>query len=351
MSRSQDALVTGAPVTTLVPYGLSPDADLVYRTLVTFGAATGPDLERGLGMPYRRIRAGLDELAATGAVTSRPTARWRDIVWTPRPPDEVVAAQRRARLRLVRSGRQEAREPLPLGDDLRHLPSRAAARDRLTQLVAVVRHEHLAMNTEEDFDTESARSAAPLDRKLVARGVRVRVLGVHPAERAWIGGPWRQPDGNRPDYREAPVVPMKLIVVDRAVALFPVAPDDFDRGYLEVAQPPVVSALVTLFERHWDAARPPQEHALPDFALDPRERALVDLLAQGHTDATAADELRISARSVSYILRGLMDRLGVENRFQLGLALGAMKAAEVPEEPQKPVPPPEEPREPEEHTP
>jgi DNA-binding CsgD family transcriptional regulator len=60
--------------------------------------------------------------------------------------------------------------------------------------------------------------------------------------------------------------------------------------------------------------------------LTPRERAVVALLSEGHTEATAALHLGISSRSVTYTLRGLMDRLGVENRFQLGLALGAMDA-------------------------
>jgi len=66
---------------------------------------------------------------------------------------------------------------------------------------------------------------------------------------------------------------------------------------------------------------------MPDVALTAREESLVALLALGHTDASAARDLRISARSVTNILRALMDRLGVENRFQLGLALGALRAA------------------------
>ena len=64
--------------------------------------------------------------------------------------------------------------------------------------------------------------------------------------------------------------------------------------------------------------------------LSAREQTLVDLLALGHTDVTAASHLRISARSVTNTLRRLMDRLGVDNRFQLGLALGAMRAARPP---------------------
>ncbi|HYN93929.1 MAG TPA: LuxR C-terminal-related transcriptional regulator [Pilimelia sp.] len=64
--------------------------------------------------------------------------------------------------------------------------------------------------------------------------------------------------------------------------------------------------------------------------LNARERMLIHLLAEGHTDATAARELQISPRSVTNILRALMDQLGVENRFQLGLALGALRVAEPP---------------------
>lgn len=69
------------------------------------------------------------------------------------------------------------------------------------------------------------------------------------------------------------------------------------------------------------------ENGLPKITLSDRERELVALLAQGHTDVSAADQLDISARSVTNILRNLMDRLGVENRFQLGLALGNLRKA------------------------
>jgi DNA-binding NarL/FixJ family response regulator len=59
------------------------------------------------------------------------------------------------------------------------------------------------------------------------------------------------------------------------------------------------------------------------LTLDSRERTLILLLAAGHTDASAARRLRVSPRTVTNILRNLMDRLCVDNRFQLGVALGA----------------------------
>jgi LuxR family transcriptional regulator, transcriptional regulator of spore coat protein len=72
---------------------------------------------------------------------------------------------------------------------------------------------------------------------------------------------------------------------------------------------------------------------VPKITLTGRERELIALLAEGHTDISAAEHLRISPRSVTNILRSLMDRLGVENRFQLGLALGILRKAQVPPQP------------------
>jgi len=75
------------------------------------------------------------------------------------------------------------------------------------------------------------------------------------------------------------------------------------------------------------------ETALPKITLSDRERALIALLAEGCTDVAAAERLGISPRSVTNILRSLMDRLGVENRFQLGLALGFLRKAQAPGSP------------------
>jgi DNA-binding CsgD family transcriptional regulator len=72
------------------------------------------------------------------------------------------------------------------------------------------------------------------------------------------------------------------------------------------------------------------EPGLPKITLSERERELIALLSEGHTDLAAAERLGISPRSVTNILRSLMDRLGVDNRFQLGLALGFLRKAQAP---------------------
>ncbi|MEH1123038.1 helix-turn-helix transcriptional regulator [Micromonospora sp. CPCC 206061] len=90
------------------------------------------------------------------------------------------------------------------------------------------------------------------------------------------------------------------------------------------AEPPDrLLALLNDREGQHPARRPaPSDAGAPRFT--PRERALITLLTAGHSDAGAARGLGVSPRTVSSILRSLMDRLGVGNRFQLGVAVGRL---------------------------
>ncbi|WP_239162682.1 helix-turn-helix transcriptional regulator [Paractinoplanes rishiriensis] len=335
----------GAAVPSLVRWGLSSDADLVFRTLTTMGSRDSRTLAAELGLPRRRIDESLAELRSAGAVA--PAEREaRTTTWVPRPPADLVAALRRRRLRLVDPHAQVRNHHgvvtgltgsgLPvtaiggtIGDGVRYLPTRQLTRFRLAELMNAERDEHLAINTEQAFDAASSRAAAPLSRRIVERGVRVRVLGLPPADRdLGVDAPLvEQPNFA---YREGPEMPLKLLVIDRRVALFPADPADLERGYLEVSQPGVVRALVMLFDQHWATAADPRARCVPEIALCDREHELISLLAQGHTDVSAAAEMRISARLITKILRNLMDRLGVENRFQLGLMLGAARSVPIP---------------------
>lgn len=213
----------------LTAWGVSSDADLIYRYLLVSGARTTADIESRLGMSRKRVAAGLDELRSLGA--ARPWAERQDVTWVPSPIANVVLSLRqrsRGRARATRppdplsAGRLPAGS-VPLGDGLRHLPSRALARARMAELVGLVRHEHMAMSPERAFDAESARAAVPMDR----------------------------------------------------------------------------------------------------------ERDLVMLFMQGHTDESAARELRVSRRTVSTVVSDLMEKVGVCNRFQLGVVLGASQAVRL----------------------
>jgi DNA-binding CsgD family transcriptional regulator len=323
---------------------VTPDADLGYRALSMLGPRAVARLARELGMSQSRVSRALDELVAVEAVRPVPTAanagyRSKDaLVWEAVPLERVLGMLRQRRTPDSALDRWRRHVTTVSGVGLtalerarvRRWPTRAAARQRAASLIAAEHHEHLTINTEEIFDSEATAAALPLDSSILARGIKLRVLGLPPS------------DGDRCNayatvlgragglYRELPALPLKLMVFDRRVAFLPTDPLDLEKGYVEVADAEVVRALVGMFDRLWADGTDPREQGVPPIDLSNREQALVRLLAMGYTDQSAAQELRLSVRTVAYTMRHLMDRLGVENRFQLALLLGSAGAAPQP---------------------
>jgi DNA-binding CsgD family transcriptional regulator len=340
----------GAAIPSLARWGLTSDADLVFRTIATFGARSARTLGRELGLPRHRVASALAELHECGAAAAVPNGR-DESAWAPRPAAEVIDRLRARRLRRpdpAASARryravfqllnaQLAGAGLPqqpvlagvAGDGIRYLPSRPLTRQRLAGAMGQERHDHLVINNEEDVNADITRVTPA--RAPGSFDVTYRVIGRPPADGDAIDPePPEQRLGSAFHYRETLDTPLKLFVCDRRVAFIPADPTDVDRGYLEITRPEVIRTLVTLFESRWESAVDPRAEGVPAIALSARESDLVELLAIGHTDLTAAAELRISARSVTSTLRALMDRLGVDNRFQLGLALGALRVTAPP---------------------
>ncbi len=338
--------IPSAVVAPLIRWGVSADADLVYRTLAEFGPRSVGELVGSLGLPPVRVRNALDELAGLGAARAgvrdgrRPDeAR----VWAAAPADLVVPALRarhveaararfylRQRLISIAEVSHLVGEPdLARLDAVRPLYGTARVRARLAELDEQNRHESLTVQPEPVFDAETVRAAAPLDRALAARGVQLRTLGVPAGTEDATGDHERDMIGRGMQYRELPTLPLKLMILDRTTALLPLDPGNPGKGALEVTARSAVEGFLALFLRQWEQARPPEPGAKPTMKLTPRERAIVSLLAEGHTDATTSRELGLSERTIAYTLRSLMDRYGAQNRFQLGLMLGAYATEDV----------------------
>lgn len=352
----QSTMPVGAAVPSLVRWGLSTDADLVFRTLATFGPQDGRALGKDLGLPTARIGDALAELRAAGVagpVADGRAAARRQVTWASRPVDETVTRLRTARLRLVDRAGQVAQHHylvgmlrdrlaeagLPPGlpalrgmisDHVRYLPTRAVGQRRITEYAARYTVERMAINTEQVVDPTFIAQGAAADRASLAAGTRLRVLSTPPVDGDRMTDGLDRRAAETYAHRQSLQVPMKLFIFDRRVAVLRADPADPERGYLDITHPGVVGALTEIFERHWEAGTDSAAGAVPPLELSDRELALVNLLAQGHTDVSAAAELRITARSVTNVLRRLMDRLGVENRFQLGLTLGALRVTQVP---------------------
>lgn len=327
---------TGVPL--LAPWGVSYEADLVYRTLVECGPQSLDDLRRALGLPARRVRVALDELGGAHAVHlmpsqngngGRPDARR----WRPTATDTVVATLRRRGLSPAARETRRLADLIGPGLDLPDALDRPAAgrtldgvdrvRSRLAELSRTARVEHLSMHPEPTFSAAAVKAATEPDHDVVDRGIAVWSLGVPPGGGDATAAHTAQLVNRGLEYRELPALPAKMFVFDRRTAIIPIDPSNLRRGALELTEPTVVRDLVAWFLRHWFRATAPGPTAPFDVTLTDRERRLVDLLDAGHTDATAATRLGVSQRTVTHVLRGLMDRLHVQNRFQLGLVLGA----------------------------
>lgn len=281
----------------LTRYGLSADADVVFRTLTGEPRpATVAGLARALGSARARIQGALAELAAAGVAVEAAGGGW------------VAVASDRAVTHLALRRTAETGSP-----GVRRIRSGEMwARSR--QLFDATSNEQLAMYADPTVDEETARRSLPGARARRQRGIRLRTIA--PVGATAPDLTTDELDLLDGDHRQLVEVPTSLTMLDRRVALLPIDPADPDGDYLEVRAAALVAGLHALFERHWAAARTPE--ASP---LTTRERAVVALLAQGCTDAVVARRLGVSERTVTSVVRSLLDRYDAHSRFQLALAL------------------------------
>ncbi|MCP2335972.1 helix-turn-helix transcriptional regulator [Actinomadura rupiterrae] len=120
------------------------------------------------------------------------------------------------------------------------------------------------------------------------------------------------------EHRILPGLPAKMVIIDRAVVMTPIDPEDPMKGVWQITAEPLVRALVGMYQRLWGQAAEPVRWPA---GLSARERAVVTLLAEGCTDQTVAEQLGLSRRTIAYTVANLMARYGARSRFHLALLL------------------------------
>ncbi|MEV7443078.1 helix-turn-helix transcriptional regulator [Streptomyces sp. NPDC091204] len=290
------------------------------------------DLAARLGVEPERVRACLDRLFALRLVQASFETPGRFTV-----VDPVLGMQRlldQQHEELVRRHRQAADHQQALVRILAGAGSGgrpAEGVERLAGLDAVQRRlERLALEARTEvltFMPGGPQSAAALEAAernnalVLGRGVAIRTIGLDLVRedpgtlrysRALLAG------GGA--FRTVAALPTRMVLVDRAHALVPIDPADSRQGALFLSTPGMIAPLVALFEREWGAAVPlgadPSEAV---YVPTEQERSLLGLLAEGHTDESAAGQLHISARTARRIMASLIERLGARSRFEAGL--------------------------------
>ncbi|MFF3976687.1 LuxR C-terminal-related transcriptional regulator [Streptomyces sp. NPDC001828] len=318
--------------------GLNRLTESVYRELLSGTPGGVADLGARLGLTESEVRSSLDTLVDLDLARSSRDEPGALRAVSPEVGLEVIL--RRQEHELQRRQRElavsKAAVAVALSEyaDLRPNTETAGA-ERLVGLDAIhSRLELLARDLGEEClaimpggaqSRASLDASRPLDEAALRRGVRILSLYQDSAANdaaTHAYAQWMTELGGQ--VRTSPVLPPRLIVFDRRVAVVPIDPDNSRLGALCTRTPGIVSSLVSLFEQTWQTAVPFGADRAPharadDRGTSPVERELLKLLASGMTDEAAGKRLGISLRTVRRQMAALMERLQASSRFEAGL--------------------------------
>ncbi|MEU2422275.1 LuxR C-terminal-related transcriptional regulator [Streptomyces sp. NPDC007851] len=313
--------------------GLSEDAELVYEGLLADPLLGVAELRSNLGMPEDRVRAGLDELVRFALVRESRDSPGRLRAVNPEVGltsllhhQERELARRQQELAAQRSAVTDA---VSTYASLRHGPDDGASQQllsldaiqaRLEELAHELRHECLSVMPGGAQSQESLDHSRPLDHDALDRGISILTLyqdSVRNDPATYTYARWMTEQGGQ--VRTAPVLPPRMLIFDRRVAVIPLDPENTRLGALCTTEPAMVASLIAVYEHTWDMAVPLGASQDNETGLTPLDRELLRLLGGGLTDEAAGHRLGVSARTVRRQMASLMERLNATSRFEAGL--------------------------------
>ncbi|MFF6886048.1 LuxR C-terminal-related transcriptional regulator [Streptomyces sp. NPDC012421] len=315
--------------------GLGAAVEAVYRGMLADPSGGVAELAARLGRTETQVREGLDQLVDLGLL--KPSRDDPGALRAVRPELGLEVLLRRQEQELVRrqqeleNSRAAAAQVVSEFAELRpnteidgaeRLVGMDAIQSRLEQLAHGLERECLAILPGGALSAASMEASRPLDRRALARGIEMCSVYQDsarndPATLAYAR--WLTEQGGQ--VRTSPLLPPRLLVFDRRIAVVPVDPANSRTGALCTSAPGIVASLVTLFEQTWAAAVPlgADRPRATDARPSGPELELLRLLASGMTDEAASKRLGVSLRTVRRQMAGLMERLHATSRFEAGL--------------------------------
>lgn len=314
--------------------GLTEEETRIYAELVRQGPCRTERLPALTGLSAEQIEAALTGLAEQGLLSHTQDARPRVIASPPDIAGEVLLLRRMQELHTARAAmgqlaaayrttaRQQETDRIPV----EFTPDVAVAQ-RIDQIQSKARDEVLIFDVPPYTSLVGDLGMLSNDREMeqLSAGVRYRTV----YDRRALDGPGglvrisRYVDAGE-EARSAPRLPMKMVIVDREVAILPAPGDGFagHRGSVLVRPSPLLDGLIALFEQFWATGLPLAPVAGSTDArgseLGDADVRLLTLLLSGMTDEGIARQLGLGRRTVLRRARALMDRAGAATRMQLG---------------------------------
>ncbi|MGW0367082.1 helix-turn-helix transcriptional regulator [Streptomyces sp. NPDC002990] len=315
--------------------GLGPDVEAVYRGMLADASGGVAELCVRLGLTEAQVRDGLDRLVdldllrpsrdSPGALRAVSPELGLELLLRRQEEElarrqEVLARSKAAAARAV-SEFAELR-PNTEVDGGERLVGMDAIQGRLEELAHGLTRECLAILPGGALSEASLEASRPLDRCALDRGIEMRSVYQDSARNdpMTLGyAQWLTEAGGQ--VRTSPLLPSRLLIFDRSVAVVPINPANSLLGALCTRAPGIVASLLTLFEQTWDAAVPLGADRARSTDLKPTagELELLKLLASGMTDEAAGKRLGVSLRTVRRQMSALMERLHATSRFEAGL--------------------------------
>ncbi len=311
-------------------------SELVYRALLRSPVRSSTDLAGLLGEDEAAVEAAVCRLEGLSLV--RRSWEQPDLL-VPVAPELAVGALLAQMEEQVLSRQQELERSraavarllseyqraasVGMRGGLERLEGVDAARGRVRELGRQAGFEMIAFDTSA-HSVGALETLRQVDREALERGVALRRMYLesvrnHPLTLAHAR--WLTEAGA--EVRTAPTLPLMMIIVDRAVAVLPLEPEQTRAGAVTVTEKAVVMALHALFEQYWTAGTPFGQRPEPgQSGLAPSDRELLRLLALGMTDEKASRQLGVSLRTVRRMMSDMTDRLEARSRFQAGVLAG-----------------------------
>jgi len=318
---------------------LSENAVGLYLYVSTRAQWTLEGASTDLGVRIRDLESARDELlerhlltplhdGGAALATNAPDVALAELVdEDERRIQELRAgvAHRRSELMALLPAYREARDAVGTASQVEVVEDPDTVMRLLLDVGRSISREVLIVQPGVSTSVERHEESNEKDRELLARGVVRRTI-YHDRRRDHVPTQRTiaelEPLGAQ--FRTLPIVPFRMLVFDRQLALVSRQRDEDDRAALVIRSPDVVAAFVRVFDAAWEFASPfsaaadsaPTVVGGPD--LSAVQSAILAGLASGLTDEVLASRLDISVRTCRRHIATLFEMLGAESRFQAG---------------------------------
>jgi sugar-specific transcriptional regulator TrmB/DNA-binding CsgD family transcriptional regulator len=312
----------------LETFGLTREAEEVWRALMRHPEYTVEDLVQRTGAPAQRVRAAIDGLASAQLV--RSSASPSGVAAT--DPRLAIArhvaraendlAHQAAKLAELRARADGLADDYLFG---RTATASAPGAEIVADLDDVRRRIYLASEAVTDMQRSLIRAPSAegledgrgVDLAQAGRGLELRtIIGTNDLTDPHVYAHLQEQHMRGERVRALATVPTQMLIMDSTLVVLAVDPQRPRRGALFIREPGILGLLIYLFDHLWSEADPVFGDDEGSGAPSGRIARVLELMAAGVKDERIARTLGVGARTVRRDIAELKESLGASSRTE-----------------------------------